>query len=521
MAWIRPTSHTANGWTSPENAYDGNTATQAEYAVGGNQWSPYLEMFLASAEVSQIRIYASRQNDQISGVQFDIYYNDAWVNIYDGEPATNGVSTTVDVDPSRDVTGVRVRFYRTGAGGTRWAAIHDTELYEVEAAGLQTIYPSGITSGEAFGSHAITTGAVNISPTGIASGEAFGSHTVAQPAEGQTLYPTGIVSAEAFGSHVLAVGAVTISPSGVASVEAFGSQTIVPGAVTISANGIESGEAFGNHAVTAGALSIQPTGITSGEVIGSHTLIVGVVYVRPPPIDSAEAFGSHTVATDAVVVSPTGIVSEETFGSHTVTTGAVVISPTGITSGETFGSHTLTTGAVILSPAGITSEEAFGDPVVGLSFQIVEPVSIESAETFGVPTVAGAYKVILVTLEITERLVELELLERFIELSVLERSISLEVVGLAQMGTTVRLKALFKDVDGALTDLDTGATLRIYDADRRLLTTEVCTRESIGSYYFDYTIPKPNSPATIYYEIGGTMGGHDVEKRGELGVKWV
>ena len=38
MTWISPTSHTANGWADPENAYDGNTGTSATYDVAGGSW---------------------------------------------------------------------------------------------------------------------------------------------------------------------------------------------------------------------------------------------------------------------------------------------------------------------------------------------------------------------------------------------------------------------------------------------------------------------------------------------------
>ena len=129
-SWIRPTSHVANGWANPANAYDGNTGTSATFSISGNSWSGWLEMhFTDFLLATQIRVYTSRQNDQISGLQFDVYTDGAWVNVYDGAPTTAGDYETVDITGNYVQEAIRVRFYRTGAGGTRWAAIHDTEMY--------------------------------------------------------------------------------------------------------------------------------------------------------------------------------------------------------------------------------------------------------------------------------------------------------------------------------------------------------------------------------------------------------
>jgi hypothetical protein len=76
----------------------------------------------------------------------------------------------------------------------------------------QSITPTGIASGLAFGSPTVTPGAVSILPTGIASGLAFGSHVISQ-AGAQSITPTGIATDEAFGSPTVTPGVATIIPA--------------------------------------------------------------------------------------------------------------------------------------------------------------------------------------------------------------------------------------------------------------------------------------------------------------------
>ena len=239
----------------------------------------------------------------------------------------------------------------------------------------QSITPTGIASGEAFGSPSISVGAVTVSPTGIASDEAFGAATVSNGAVAIT--PTGIASGETFGAPSVDVGTVTISPTGIASDEAFGSAAVGQGGVTITPPGIATGEAFGAATVALGAVSISPTGIATGEAFGSAAVtLAGGITAQGIP--SAEAFGSHTLSPGAVSISPTGIASGEAFGAHTFAVAAISITPTGIASAEAFGSASLSVGAVTISPTGITSGEAFGVPIIadgavipsGLSFTL-------------------------------------------------------------------------------------------------------------------------------------------------------
>jgi hypothetical protein len=94
-------------------------------------------------------------------------------------------------------------------------------------------------------------GAQTVSPTGIPTGEAFGSPTVTATPPVQTVTPVGIPSGEQFGSPAISTQ-VTVSPSGISSGEALGNPTISTD-ITVHPTGIPSGEAFGHPVITGGS----------------------------------------------------------------------------------------------------------------------------------------------------------------------------------------------------------------------------------------------------------------------------
>lgn len=158
--------------------------------------------------------------------------------------------------------------------------------------GGTTVSPTGIASGGAFGTAAISTGPVTVSPTGIASGGAIGSPVVSS---GFIIQPTSIASAGAFGSPTVTTGPVTVSPTGIASSEFLGAASVSPGPVTISPSSIASGEAFGTASVSIGAQMISPSGIASSEALGLPTVTPGTVTVFPSGVASLEQFGTAGV----------------------------------------------------------------------------------------------------------------------------------------------------------------------------------------------------------------------------------
>ena len=87
------------------------------------------------------------------------------------------------------------------------------------------IVPSGIVSVSAFGTPALTLGAISLSPTGISSNSAFGTATVTVNGVTTTITVTGIASSSAFGTATITLPQI-LSLSGIPSLESFGSQTL-------------------------------------------------------------------------------------------------------------------------------------------------------------------------------------------------------------------------------------------------------------------------------------------------------
>ena len=168
-----------------------------------------------------------------------------------------------------------------------------------DAAGpaLQTLEPSSIASGEAFGT-AVVKFITTVSPVGIASGQAFGTPGVTTGPV--TVAPVGIPSAGAVGTLiVIQIGRIT--PLGIVSAEAFGTPTIQPGPVTVAPVGIPSGEALGspqvkliNHYAADGFIALCGEGTSGGDENATTTeyiadgciQIVGEGVLDSPPHDS-------------------------------------------------------------------------------------------------------------------------------------------------------------------------------------------------------------------------------------------
>jgi hypothetical protein len=113
------------------------------------------------------------------------------------------------------------------------------------------ISPAGISSTNAFGTAAVSRGAVNIAPVGISSTNAFGTATVLLGGAPQSITSTGIASTNAFGVTTVLASA-NITPVGIASTTVFGvpSVSVTGGTLIIAPAGIASTTAFGLAVVT-------------------------------------------------------------------------------------------------------------------------------------------------------------------------------------------------------------------------------------------------------------------------------
>lgn len=122
----------------------------------------------------------------------------------------------------------------------------------------RAIYPTGLSSSNAFGTFTASTGAPVAQPTGLASSNAFGTFTVTLQVF--AMQPTGIAPTVAFGTFRDA----TIRPSGLANVNEFGTLFMARTLPT----GIASTLTFGTFTISTEAFQPQPTGIASEERFG-------------------------------------------------------------------------------------------------------------------------------------------------------------------------------------------------------------------------------------------------------------
>lgn len=158
--------------------------------------------------------------------------------IYDGDsttPLDTLTSSAVDLGTA-DAVSVDIGHPNNSSSGweTLWDSIQmdngaTSEIGPYIPSGPQTVEPTGIASGEALGSVAVTT-AITVSPTGIASTTAVGTPSVSTAI---TVAPTGIATGEALGAPSI-TSAVTVSPTGIMSGAAVGSPTVTT--VTFSAD---------------------------------------------------------------------------------------------------------------------------------------------------------------------------------------------------------------------------------------------------------------------------------------------
>lgn len=195
------------------------------------------------------------------------------------------------------------------------------------------------------------------------------------------LEPSGIASGEAFGSPTISMGGsgVTVEPSGISSAETLGSPTIST-ALTASPGGIPSGETLGSPVIST-SVTASPGGISTGEAVGSPVILT-FLDASPGGIASGEAFGTPTIQTFQTV-NPLGIASEETIGTPLVGQSNGPVTPQGISSGESFGTPFIFK-IVQADPVGFDASGAVGTPELQLSLT-ASPAGIAGAEAFGNP----------------------------------------------------------------------------------------------------------------------------------------
>lgn len=169
--------------------------------------------------------------------------------------------------PGADAGTIRLGAAKGAAGNTAWNGTYDEAAFWQSALSPATIlllYQAGEGQYE------------TVTPTGIVSGEAFGVAALVR-----LMAPTGIGSAAAVGTPGLVR---LLEASGVASAESFGHPDALR---TLAASGIITAETFG----TADLLRVlSAAGIPSEELVGTHDLI----YWAP-------ILGGYVVLTDGLL----------------------------------------------------------------------------------------------------------------------------------------------------------------------------------------------------------------------------
>ena len=172
----------------------------------------------------------------------------------------------------------------------------------------RTIYPSGVASGEAFGTAqanavVVATGVASTATVGAASTAASatvtgisGATAAGTPGVTYLLAPTGIAGASALGT---AKTVVKVQPiEGLPSTAAFGTTTAF---TSMNPSGISAtGGGLGTPSLT---MVMSPTGIASAEAFGDADTLA-TVFIIPGPYDPTNDFGNATATKKGWIFRP-------------------------------------------------------------------------------------------------------------------------------------------------------------------------------------------------------------------------
>jgi len=127
MAWVSPTSDTANEWTDSGFAWDDDTLTTATHSTPAG-WGPYLELHHAELQCTKVQGWWGIVNTQVTTIEVDVYYSGAYNNIYSGAIVT-GSFQEYEIGSEQAVTAMRVRFSASKAN--RLAYVYEVDFWEV------------------------------------------------------------------------------------------------------------------------------------------------------------------------------------------------------------------------------------------------------------------------------------------------------------------------------------------------------------------------------------------------------
>ncbi len=127
--WLTPTAHSdvSGSWSNESHAYDGNTSTAASMTLAADATSGYLELTRTETRADRIRWYLGRSGEaNISVDSIDIQYDSGWHTLAT-DPVIDWQSwEAFNLDDSRNITGLRLRFNNTGSTAV------DIAIYEAD-----------------------------------------------------------------------------------------------------------------------------------------------------------------------------------------------------------------------------------------------------------------------------------------------------------------------------------------------------------------------------------------------------
>lgn len=129
MGWISPTGFVDGGgtWTSEALAYDEDTATYAIENIASVGFGNYIELTHSAINCDKVQVWSSYQAN-IDLIEIDVYYSDAWNNIYSGA-ITVGTFVEYAIGSEQSVTAMRIRYRTTKTN--RWVGVNEADFNEV------------------------------------------------------------------------------------------------------------------------------------------------------------------------------------------------------------------------------------------------------------------------------------------------------------------------------------------------------------------------------------------------------
>lgn len=150
--WHSPTDHNdpENKWANEPYAYDESTDYPgASQGVSGPAWTSWLELLIEGVQCSKVRFWAAKAGYTVTA-QVDVYYNDAWHNIFNANP-NNLAWTEAELGGTYQVTKARFRQY--ASGGSPTIHLHEFDFWGTTAPPppeIETLDATAIKSDEAM-----------------------------------------------------------------------------------------------------------------------------------------------------------------------------------------------------------------------------------------------------------------------------------------------------------------------------------------------------------------------------------